>query len=41
MGASVSVPFNKEKETGIQVDYSYRTSNPYAGTHTIGLKLNF
>jgi len=41
MGASVSVPFNKEKETGIQIDYSYRTTNPYSGTHSIGLKLNF
>jgi hypothetical protein len=40
-GASVSVPFNKEKETGIAIDYSYRTSNPYSGTHCIGLKLNF
>jgi hypothetical protein len=40
-GVSVSVPFNKEKETGIGIDYSYRTSNPYSGTHTIGLKLNF
>jgi hypothetical protein len=41
LGTSVSVPFNKEKETGIAIDYSYRSSNPYAGTHTIGLKLNF
>jgi hypothetical protein len=41
LGASVSVPFNKEKETGVQIDYSYRTTNPYSGTHSIGLKLNF
>ncbi|MCX6247019.1 MAG: PorV/PorQ family protein [Bacteroidetes bacterium] len=40
-GFSVSVPFNKEKETGIGIDYSYRTTNPYSGTHCIGLKLNF
>ena len=40
-GFSVSVPFNKEKETGIAIDYSYRASNPYSGTHSIGLKLNF
>jgi hypothetical protein len=40
-GFTVSVPFNKEKETGIGIDYSYRTTNPYSGTHTIGLKLNF
>jgi hypothetical protein len=40
-GLSVSVPFNKEKSTGIGVDYSYRSTNPYSGTHTIGLVLNF
>ena len=40
-GFSVSVPFNKEKETGIGIDYSYRSTNPFSGTHCIGLKLNF
>jgi len=41
VGCTVSVPFNKEKGSGIAIDYSYRTSNPYAGTHSVGLKLNF
>ena len=41
VGVSVSVPFNKEKETGIAIDYSYRTTNPYSGTHSVGIKLNF
>jgi hypothetical protein len=40
-GCTVSVPFNKEKESGIAIDYSYRATNPYSGTHSIGLKLNF
>ncbi len=40
-GFTVSVPFNKEKETGIAIDYSYRATNPFSGTHSIGLKLNF
>jgi hypothetical protein len=40
-GFTVSLPFNKEKGSGIAIDYSYRTTNPYAGTHCIGLKLNF
>jgi len=40
-GLTVSVPFNKEKETGIAIDYSYRSTNPYSGTHSIGIKLNF
>jgi hypothetical protein len=40
-GFSVSVPFNKEKESGIAIDYSFRATNPYSGTHSIGLRLNF
>jgi hypothetical protein len=40
-GFSVSVPFNKEKETGIGIDYSYRATNPFGGVHSIGLTLNF
>jgi hypothetical protein len=40
-GFTVSVPFNKEKETGIAIDYSYRATNPFSGTHSVGLKLNF
>jgi hypothetical protein len=41
VGVSVSVPFNKEKESGISIDYSFRTTNPYSGTHCVGIKLNF
>ena len=37
-GISVSVPFNKDKETGISVDYSYRATNPFSGTHSVGIK---
>jgi hypothetical protein len=40
-GLTVSVPFNKEKESGVAIDYSYRATNPYSGTHSIGLKINF
>ncbi len=40
-GFTVSVPLNKEKETGIAIDYSYRSTNPYSGTHSVGIKLNF
>jgi len=40
-GFSVSVPFNKEKGSGIAIDYSFRATNPYSGTHSVGLKLNF
>jgi hypothetical protein len=40
-GFTVSVPFNKEKESGIGIDYSYRATNPFEGTHSVGIKLNF
>jgi len=40
-GLTVSVPFSKEKESGIAIDYSYRATNPFQGTHSIGIKFNF
>ncbi len=40
-GFTVSVPFNKEKETGLAIDYSFRATNPFQGTHSVGIKLNF
>ena len=47
-GASVEVPLRKaqtdaeEDKTGISlgIDYSYRMSDPYSGTHTIGVRIN-
>jgi hypothetical protein len=41
LGFTVSVPFNKEKESGLAIDYSYRATNPFQGTHSVGIKLNF
>lgn len=38
-GMTFEVPFNEKKST-IGVDYSYRFSNPFGGTHTFGLRLN-
>jgi hypothetical protein len=35
-GMSIMVPINKEGGS-ISVDYSYQTSNPFAGTHNIGI----
>ncbi len=40
-GFTVSVPFNREKHTGIGIDYSYRATNPFGGVHNVGLTLNF
>jgi hypothetical protein len=39
-GLTVQIPFNKEKGSTIAIDYSYRASNPWQGTHTIGARVN-
>ncbi|MCB0510514.1 MAG: OmpA family protein, partial [Bacteroidetes bacterium] len=36
-GMSVQVPF-KENGPSMGIDYSYRSSNPFGGTHSIGLR---
>lgn len=39
-GFSVNVPLNKEKGSAFSVDYSYRATQPFAGTHTIGARIS-
>jgi hypothetical protein len=39
-GFSVNVPLNKQKKSGFSVDYSYRASQPFGGTHTIGARIS-
>lgn len=38
-GFTFEVPFTPKKST-IGLDYSYRASNPWGGTHTFGIRLN-
>jgi len=38
-GLTFEVPFNEKKST-IGIDYAYRATNPFGGTHTLGLRLN-
>lgn len=38
-GGSINIPLGQSGNT-FSVDYSYRTSNPMAGTHAIGIRLN-
>jgi hypothetical protein len=38
-GLTFEVPFNERKST-VGLDYSYRFTNPFGGTHTFGLRLN-
>jgi opacity protein-like surface antigen len=41
-GLTANVPFTKKKKEGpmIGIDYAYRTSNPFSGSHTIGARIN-
>lgn len=39
-GLSIQVPMNKEKGTSFALDYSYRASNPFQGTHCIGARIS-
>ncbi len=39
-GFSIDVPLNKEKGSTFSVDYSYRPTNPFNGSHTIGARIN-
>lgn len=41
-GLTVNIPITKKKQEGpmLALDYSYRTSNPYAGTHCVGTRIN-
>lgn len=40
-GASISVPLSKEqKNTRLSIDYSYRTTQVWDGTHNFGLRLD-
>lgn len=39
-GFTIEIPLNKEKGSSFGLDYSYRASNPFMGTHTIGARIN-
>ena len=39
-GVGFNVPLKKEGTTKLGIDYSYRATNPYAGTHTLGVMIN-
>ncbi len=40
MGISIEAPFNKGDEAGFSIDYAYQTTNPFAGVHSIGVRLH-
>ncbi len=39
-GFSINVPLNKEKGTAFSVDYAYRATQPFSGTHTVGARIS-
>lgn len=38
-GATVELPFNTKKST-FALDYSFRSTNPFSGVHSIGVRMN-
>lgn len=39
-GLSVDLPFGEEKKSALAIDYSYRTTNPFGGIHSIGIRIS-
>ena len=39
-GFTFEVPVSKDSETTFGLDYSYRHSNPFGGSHSFGVRLN-
>ncbi|MFH0865148.1 MAG: PorV/PorQ family protein [Bacteroidota bacterium] len=39
-GFTVEVPLNKEKGSSFGLDYSYRATDPFQGTHSMGVRIN-
>ena len=39
-GFTIELPLNKEKGSTFGLDYSYRATDPFNGTHSIGIRMN-
>lgn len=39
-GFTVELPLSKEKGSTFGLDYSYRATNPFSGTHSMGIRMN-
>ena len=40
-GASILVPMSKGSEQKVGIDYAYRPTNPFRGTHNLGIRFEF
>ncbi|WP_235298814.1 PorV/PorQ family protein [Portibacter marinus] len=39
-GISLNIPIKRDSHQKVGIDYAYRTTSPFRGTHNIGVKLN-
>jgi hypothetical protein len=39
-GLSIDFPFGEEKKSAISVDYGYRSTNPFSGIHSVGVRVS-
>lgn len=39
-GVSLELPFGQEKKSAVSLDYSYRTTNPFSGVHSVGIRIS-
>ncbi len=39
-GLSIDIPLNKKEKSGVSLDYAFQASNPYGGTHSIGIRVH-
>jgi hypothetical protein len=39
-GFTVQLPFGKGKTSSFGISYAYKTTNPYTGCHTVGIRMN-
>lgn len=39
-GLSIDVPLNRETGSHLSIDYSYRATHPFNGTHSVGARIN-
>lgn len=39
-GLSIDLPFGEEKKSAVAIDYAYRTTNPFNGFHSLGIRIS-
>ena len=40
-GASIELPFNESGKNKLAIDYAYRATNPFRGTHNFSVRFLF